>query len=187
MIREWEKLEYYDPERILSCLRDIALTLPLDTLPYSEASLRKRNLRQYGESRQCALFCYGISKAFNIKISYAHYERSDYDFVAVRVDDDNLYYTPIQMKELVPENVNSKVSLEQELEKLKKYSNSKDLVVAIHLNRAGKININELTIPELNISELWFFGAADETQEKWHLIGNILRNPQYYEFQYPKN
>ena len=92
MLREWEKLEYFDPEKILKGLRDIAINLPLDTLPYEVASLRKRDLRSYGESRQCALFCYGMSKVLNTKVSYAHFENSDYDFVSVRNHSDTLYF-----------------------------------------------------------------------------------------------
>ena len=124
MLKEWEKLEYYDPEKILKDFRDIALTLPLHTLPYDLASLRKRNVRLYGESRQCALFCYGMGKVLGTKVSYAHFECSDYDFVSVRQHGDTLYYTPIQMKELVPEETNPNTSIEKEIEKLKKYSKS---------------------------------------------------------------
>lgn len=187
MIREWEKLEYHDPEHILKGFREIAINLPLDTLPYSTASLRDRELRIYGESRQCALFCYGMSKVLGVKVLYAHHEDSDYDFISFRVQNGTPYYTPVQMKELVPKHINPTTSLEHEINKLKKYSVSNNLVVAMHMNRAGSFNLHEIKIPKLNFPALYFFGAKDSTQEKWHLIGNMLNNPKCHEFEYPKN
>ena len=56
----------------------------------------------------------------------------------------------------------------------------------MHLNRTESINISKLKIPKLNFSELWLFGAADFKQEKWHLFGNLLKDPNHYEFEHPK-
>lgn len=187
MVRDWTRLKYHDPKEILLGLRDIAIKFPLSEMPYKVASLRTRELRQYGESRQCALFCYGMSKFLGTKILYAQYEASDYDFVAVREVDDILQYTPIQMKEIVPDTVNTKSTLDSEISKLCKYVDSKNLVVGIHVNRAGKLDLKNINIPKLNIAELWFFAAADENQSKWYLFGNMLKeNPRYLEFDYPK-
>lgn len=185
MHREWQKLEYYIPERILLGFREIAETHPLHELPYPVASLRTRDLKLYLQSRQCALFCYGISKFLDIDVSYAHYEDSDYDFVIARQEGDTIVYTPIQMKELVPETVNKETTLSEELEKLKKYV-SPNLVVAVHINRAGRLDLDELDIPDLNIGELWFFGSNQQDQQKWFLAGNMLREPRLIEFEYPK-
>lgn len=184
-IREWEKLEYHDPEKILLGFKDIASNFPISSAPYNVASLRTRELRLYGESRQCALFCYGISKARNIKVHYAHLEKSDYDFVGVYPENDYLNYVPIQMKEFVPEKVNPKAQLENEIKKLQKYTDSQDLCVAIHLNRNISFDFKNIVIPELNIRELWFFGAKAPNQSEWWLLGNILNNPKVYEFNYP--
>lgn len=166
-------------------LRDIALNQSLNELPYKTASLRSRELREYGESRQCALFCYGISQVYGYDMKYAHYEKSDYDFVAVYEHDDILNYVTIQMKELVPDKLNPRADLEDELKKLAKYTDSEDLCVAIFINKATRIEFSELVIPELSIRELWFFGAQTPDQEDWWLIGNMLRNPQMHSFKYP--
>jgi hypothetical protein len=184
-IREWEKLKYYDPEKILLGLRDIAVNFPFPRIPSNLTSQRKRELRRYGESRQCALFCYGISKVRNIKIQYADYEKSDYDFVGVYPEEGYLNYIPIQMKELVPEQVNPDAQLENELKKLQKYTDSQDLCVAIHLNRNESFDFKDINLPELNIRELWFFGAKDRSQSEWRILGDILNNPKVYEFFYP--
>jgi len=187
MINQWKKLDFYDPKEILIGLLNIAKNIPLSNLLYQQASLRSRDLKQYGESRQCALFCYGMSKFLNQKIFYAQYEASDYDYVACRKIGDVIHYTPIQLKEFVPEKVNPKSSLENELIKLEKYKDSKDLIIAMFINRAGRIEMNEIKIPKLNVAELWFFGAASEDQRTWFLYGDVLNNTLRFDFKYPKS
>lgn len=85
-----------------------------------------------------------------INVSYAHCEESDYDFVASYCYEDALNYVPIQVKELVPETLNSEAALNKEIGKLSKYADSTDLCIAIHLNRAESVNFSELEIPRLN-------------------------------------
>lgn len=183
-VREWAKLKYYDPKNILIELREIETKYPLEKMPYTVSTSRSRSLKQCGQSRQCALFCYGISQAFNITISYADSEESDYDFIAYIKEHE--LFMPIQMKELVPEKVNSATDLECEIAKLEKYVDSHDLCVAMYLNRVSQLDFTKLRIPDLNISELWFFGAGDPSQSTWKLIGNVLDKPKLYAFEYPK-
>jgi hypothetical protein len=86
----------------------------------------------------------------------------------------------------VPEKVNSCANLQTLINSLAKYTDSKDLVIAVHLNRCGTIRLSELEIPPLNIQELWFFGAKDPNQEVWTIIGNVLNpNARFFEFRYP--
>lgn len=184
--REWVKLDYLKPKKILIGLREIAKSNKLQEMDYKDASLRTRELRQYGENRQCALFCYGMSQALGINIKYAQFEKKDYDFVAFCEKGEEKYFIPIQMKELVPFEVNSKASLQSEINKLKKYSDSKDLVVAFHINRIINIVLSEICIPPLSIGAIWLFGAKDTSQNNWILIGNIMKpNVRWYEFAYP--
>ncbi|STQ89486.1 hypothetical protein [Iodobacter fluviatilis] len=175
IVREWEKLQFIDPERALIALRKFATTQSLYELPYEIASLRKRELRPFGESRQCALFCQGLSHIMGRKVVYAQYEHADYDFVARFEKDEVLHYAPIQMKELVPEELNPHANLQSELNKLEKYADSKDLVIAIHINRAATVHLSKLVMPRTSLGALWFFGANDQTQNTWTIIGNLLR------------
>ena len=86
----------------------------------------------------------------------------------------------------MPAEVNAKANLQSEIDKLEKYADAADLCVAVHLNRAEKVEFGDLRIPNLNIGELWFFGATSLTQENWILVGNMLADPQVYEFEYPR-
>ena len=72
-----------------------------------------------------------------------------------------------------------------EIAKLTKYADSQDLVVAMFLNRTGRINLDEIILPDLNIAELWFFGSMSQDQSKWFLLGNLLGENRYFEFDYP--
>jgi hypothetical protein len=62
-VREWSKLQYLDPVKVLVGLRNIALTHPLHELPQTFATLRSREMRPYGEGRQCALFAPAAAQA----------------------------------------------------------------------------------------------------------------------------
>ncbi len=183
-VRTWEKLKYFDPKNILIELREIENKYPLKEMPYNVSSLRTRSLKQRGQSRQCALFCYGMSQAFNITMSYADLEDSDYDFISYI--EEHEAFVPIQMKEFVPEKINSKTELEVEIAKLGKYVDSSDLCVAMYINRVSNIDFSRLKIPDLNTDALWFFGAANPSQSTWKLIGNVLEKTEVYTFEYPK-
>ena len=185
--REWQTLNYIDPTRVLIGLGAIAQTLPLNNLGYYAASLRTRELRPYGEARQAALFCYGMSRAMNRHVDFAMVEAQDYDAVARFADNQGaLVFAPVQLKEWVPGFLNPSATLQKELDKLDKYVDSEDLVVAIFMNRTTTIHLSELILPRGRIGELWLYGGADSTQTRWMFIGDLLSdNPQYFEFSYP--
>lgn len=185
--REWKTLNYIDPKRVLISLREIAQTLSLSDLRYHAASLRTHELRPYGEGRQAALFCYGMSQAMNRRVDFAMVEVQDYDAVARFADNQGaLVFAPVQLKEWVPDFLNPSATLQNELDKLDKYVDSEDLVVAVHMNRTTTIHLSELILPKGRIGELWLYGGADSTQTRWMFIGDLLSDkPQYFEFSYP--
>ncbi len=180
----WEQLKYRDPKEILIELRKVESSYPLEKLPYNVSTLRTRSLRGHGESRQCALFCYGMSQALNITVGYAESEENDYDFIAHLAEQNA--FIPIQMKELVPNKINPNADLQIEVNKLTKYVDSNELCVAMYINKVVSIELNKLELPELNIAELWFFGAANPNQKQWTLVGNVLDQPEVYTFEYPQ-
>ena len=184
--RSWPKLNYLDPERILVGLRDVALTYPLHKLRYEAATLRTHQLRPYGEGRQAALFCYGMSHVVGARVQYAQSEQEDFDVIARYQANNEVRYVPIQLKEWVPEDLNPSATLEMELAKLAKYGSSERLVVAFHLNRNTTIRFSELRLPSTKLGALWFYGAKEPSQQHWWLIGNLLKDgPVGHEFTYP--
>lgn len=185
-LKEWQKLKYYNPKGVLMALREFASTHRIDKMPYAVASLRTNQLKIYREGRQCALFCYGMSKFLGVEIFFAFNEKSDTDFVGRFETLDEVHFVPIQVKELVPDRVNSSVEIQDEINKLSKYADSPDLVVAFHLNRNVRIVLSKIDFSRVPVKELWFFGGTTPDGEDWILIGNLLSpNARYFNFKYP--
>lgn len=183
--REWLKYQYLDPEKILLGLREIARTYPLHELHYHSRTLRTHKLRKYGEGRQAALFCYAMSEVLGTKVSFAQVERQDYDMIASYELDGDVNFVPVQLKEWAPDFLPSPESLQAELDKLAKYTDSSDLVVAFHLNRETRVVLSELSLPR-SIGGLWFYGCTEPSQNHWTLIGDLLKEPIEYEFMHPE-
>ena len=85
----------------------------------------------------------------------------------------------------MPIDINPYLDLNTLISSLQKYNDSNDLTVAIHMNRHGTIDISKIIIPQLNIRELWLFGSLTLDQSKWFLVGDLLKDKNYYEFYYP--
>lgn len=185
--REWKNLEFLDSEKFLIGLKQIYDDLPMDRMPRNFASLRRRDVRHIGEARRCALFCYGVGQLLGVKISFADHESKDYDYVGVYTHNGRRSYVPIQMKEFVPAGINPKAQLQGEIDKLRKYRDSSDLVVAMHINRNGFFRLSELDFSGLSIKELWFFGAKEDSAQNWLVIGNLLKQSAvWHEFRHPE-
>lgn len=186
-LKTWQKLSYLDPKGLLVALRDLSMTHALSELPYNVASLRTNNLNKYREGRQCALFCYGMSQRLGVEIRFAMHEDGDIDSVGTYELAEERHFVPIQLKEHVPEIVRPEAALQAEIDKLRKYVDSSDLTVAFHLNRTGQVRLSELDFSRVPVKELWFFGATDESQDNWLLIGNLLsQNATFFNFSYPQ-
>jgi hypothetical protein len=187
---EWSKLKYLNPESILQGLRDLQHSGALETLPYKVAALRTRELRIYQEGRQAALFCYGMGRLIGKKVLFSMVEKEDYDFVAYYQDDHLQRFAPVQLKELVPPETvphGTLPQLQTEIYKLSKYTDSNDLVVAMHINRNIRITPAEVQLPQTKLGALWLFGATDSSQQTWMLMGNLMDDgPKVFHFNYPE-
>lgn len=176
--REWLKLTYYRPRLILDGLRRIERSRLLDNLPYKTAALRTHKLKPYLEGRQAALFCRGMSTRIGQEVSFALFESSDYDIVAKFESGDATRMVPVQLKEFPPSKVNPNIQLQDILDKLgERLKDSKDLVIAIHINRdVRELRPADLRLPTA-LGEIWLYGAKDHTQQAWYLIGDLLKDP----------
>ena len=185
-INQWRRLEYHDPERVLRHLDDIQIAIADSPIDDKVKNLRTNTLKAHKEGREAALFCHGLGKSvLNRKVYFSLHEKDDYDFIACWQDQAALVFTPVQLKEVVPLQINPETTLMDEIAKLAKYADSQNLVVAVYLNRTGRLNVKEIIVPDLNIAELWFFGAVSEDRSRWFLMGDLLGENHYYEFDYP--
>ena len=184
--RSWSSLSYLDPEKVLVNFHQVANDYPLDEIAYKVRSLRVRELRKVQESRQAALFAFGLGKCLEVPIQYALSEEQDYDAIVRYQLESGVIYLPLQLKEWVPDFLNPKSTLQSELDKLGKYVDSSDLAVAIHLNRDANVQVKDLELPVGKVGGLWFYGAVEPQQAKWFTFGNLLiPGAEYHEFLYP--
>lgn len=189
-LRAFAQLEFKDPEEYLRRLRLITPLISSSNLNYHQKSLRTRGLRIHKDRREAALFCYGLQSATgNSTFEFAMIEDADHDAVYRCIVNGKICFTPVQLKEVVPPNVNAQVSLatlEREIAKLKKYADSQDLVVGIFLNQNGVSEFTEIEAPNLKVGGVWVFGCCSPDKSRWFLFGNILSNPKHFEFDHPK-
>lgn len=184
-MRSWSKLQFFDPGRTLRELRDIELEIAGQRMDPRVRALRTRKLCRFNEWRQAALFCHGISGLLGTALYFAPGEEEAHDYVTMHVVNSTKTFTPLQLKELVPNETNPDATLEGIFEDLKKYATATDTVVAVYINRRGTRDLNAIKAPRLNLGELWLFWAASQDQSRWQLYGDLLKGAAVHAFTYP--
>ena len=147
--------------------------------------LRTPGLKTYREARDAALFVLGMGLGKGVRMLYTPLERSDYDFVATWNEQDTQHFCPVQLKELVPQDLNPTTSLEDLLVALNDERTKTSTVLAIKLNRRGRIQIEGLQMPKLPYNQLWLFWASSPDANNWYLFGDMLTTPGYFPYEYP--
>jgi len=182
--RAFGSLTYRDPREVLVELRRVERLIPPGTDPKIR-HLRTHELRDVRELRLASLFCYGWGQISVQPMLVAHAEAQDYDAVATWIDSDTANFAPIQLKEVVPTDLNPEATVQAVIDDLTKYRDSRDLTVAVHLNQSARFSPLALKIPKLDIASLWIFGSVTPDQSRWGVWGNFLETIQYGEFAYP--
>lgn len=179
-MREWGRLKYYDPFIILTHLGRLNNLAIESSLPKNVKTLRRNNLKGYREGRDAALFCLGMSKVQGTTVFFARFEAQDYDFVTLCQNGDEIIYTPVQLKEVVPESLNPNSTVNATLAKLAKYSGSNRTVVALRVNREIHLELDNIQFPNMRLGGIWLYGAATLDQQKWFIYGNLMNEPQLW-------
>ncbi len=184
-IRQWNKLQFHDPVVILKRLRELEFLVAESDLPREVKSLRRGDFKRDREGRNAALFCLGMSRAFGTDVLFAREEAADHDFVArwKRGEDD--VFTPVQLKELVPEPLNPLATLTETLLSVTRYAALGHTAVAVLINRQTSLVLPEIRAPDVDCGGIWLFGAATPDQRKWYLYGDLLDDPRLYDYEYP--
>jgi hypothetical protein len=185
LIRQFEKLEFRDPQPFLVKLRGFELEVARTETAEKIRTLRTNALKDMRELREAAIFCFLMGQRIGHTVYLAPGESQDYDFVASWYDGEVRTYAPVQLKELVPKHVNPSATLEHVIASLQKYADSRDLAVAVHLNQQREFDFRDIRLPALKIGSLWFFGALSQDHLSWGLWGDFLKSPIPGEYLYP--
>ena len=183
--REFQSLEFRDPRPFLLRLAELERKVAQSSLPEAAKSLRINLLKWARERRDAALFCYGMAQRIGQPVFLAPVEAQDYDFVATWVYEGTRHFSPVQLKEVVPQELNASSSVQCTIDALTKYVDSADVTVAIYLNRAVHFDPENLAIPALNVGALWVFGAVSPDAKVWGLWGDLRETHQGTRFEYP--
>ena len=114
-------------------------------------------------------------------------EAQDYDFLTRWDEEGQSHITPVQLKEWVPANLNRKQELSDLLQQIaKKYRATPQTQFAIHVNRAGHIDLGNVEVPPLPVGGVYLFGALDEYQSEWFIYGDLLGQAFGSVFRHPE-
>jgi len=181
----WRYYHYFDPQVVLPRIHEVRLQLKSSSLPEKVKSLRTNHLKHEREAWDAAVFCYLMSKVLDVKMQFCCVEDADYDCIFTWQDSKRQYYTPVQLKELVPTHKNPTCSLDSIINSLQKYADSEDLMVGIKLNRNIQVNFSEIKLPTLGVGEIYCFGATRADESRWALIGDIQSQYEQWELPLP--
>jgi hypothetical protein len=166
-------------------LRKLEPRVMSSALSAKAKELRTNRLKEWRELREASLFCLGMGQRIGQPVFLARGESQDYDFVATWAAGQTQYFAPVQLKEVVPTELNAASSIESVIRSLAKYVDSEDLTVAVYLNRKVLFDPRAVVIPPLPIAALWVFGSITPDQSEWGLWGNLLEEPEGSRFEYP--
>ncbi|MDP3421691.1 MAG: hypothetical protein Q8S10_12305 [Thiobacillus sp.] len=184
-LRTIQRSEFRDPRPFLVEIRELESRVAGSDLSSKAKQLRTKSLNGWRETREAALFCYGMGQRIGQPVFLSRGESQDYDFIATWVVGETQHFAPVQLKEVVPTDLNATASIESVIRSLTKYVDSTDLTVAIHLNQQVRFDPRMLVVPTLPIAALWVFGSISPDQSEWGLWGNFLEEPEGTRFAYP--
>lgn len=142
---------------------------------------RTRPQRRYLTLRQAALMCFGRKCANpGDQWAFAQWpeENSPVDAVFRRIPaGGEVQYEFVQLKEVVPGELNPKATLQEVLDNLpKRYRRADGITVAVNVNQTVTTDLASLRLPELPGATLWLFGLTDRTNECF-LVGDLFSPP----------
>jgi len=189
-IRQFSRLHYHQPETVLRNFRNLEIKMKLADgggLSDKEMRLRTNKLKKAREARSAAVFAYAMQECvLQTPVLFAPHEDADYDFVMSWNTEEETLFCPVQLKELTPEDINPEPSMADILGKLNRYSDTKNLVVAIDYNRTERFEFGPwLRVGSAPVAEIWFFGERSPNGMDWFHYGDLTNEPAFHPFRYP--
>jgi|ERR1039458_2207279 hypothetical protein len=185
VINAWSQLVFRDPEPLLRELRTLEYAVMGLDVADKVLRLRTNDLQNIREGRNAALFAHGMATATGRKVYFAAHEAADYDFVTSWIINEERFFCAVQLKELVPTDLNPTASLEQLLVSLAKYQTT-STVLAILLNRPAQLTLEQLAKFNVPFGQAWLFWLESANGSRWMIEGDLLNNPASYPFRYPE-
>ena len=185
-LNHWRRFKYLDPVSTLLALREAEISVAGTATDPKVMRLRTAAIKPEREARDAALFSLGMSRRLDCRVLFAPVEEADYDFVTRTDYQGTQYFTPVQLKELVPEDLNPSTSLDSLLASLRRKRVFSSTALAIRVNRTLKqASFSSEQFKGLPFKEVWLFWASSPDARRWRLLGNALTDAVISEFEYP--
>jgi hypothetical protein len=168
--REWSTYNYIDPVVYVTEQQKLRALVSATETPEKIRNLRTRKLAPKREAWDAGVFCYLLRERTGCEIYFAPVEDADFDAVFTWQEGGIQNFSPVQMKEVVPEELNKNQKIQDVLDSLHKYATSDDLVVAIKINRDVRLEADKIITDGLPVAEVWLFGATDPHEKTWGLF-----------------
>lgn len=181
---------FVEPRRQLqlSVVLSVALAIQAERSPPSVRTKRPEKKADL-EPRQAALFAYGrslLGKDESLRFAMIA-EQDDSADVVIRTQTKagSFVYERIQLKEVVPIEVNDRQTIVSLLAAIKKrYCCGEELSIAIHLNREVITRLGSIPDPALRGVSFWLFGLCREN--RGFLVQNPFLDFEVFEFDLPR-
>src|SRR5690625_3562572 len=180
----YSDLKFSNPAR--GVWRSIFNSVVYDLCPAPQtAKARRAESKADLELRQAALFALRRSLVTNdttLEFAMVPVQDDSADTVLRTGSDETIFhYERVQLKEVVPDSVDYRQSLQGLLENIaRKFGTGEELTIAIHLNRDFVTTLGAVRGPNLPGVTFWLFGICD--QNRAFLVQNPFARFQVFEF-----
>ena len=157
--RQLASLIYVTPEYLELSVRPtvVAILQKSEKVKHLSGDQKKKYLEKHHAANLGLMFKHGASSTADVTVCV--HEQDDFDCVLKLVHaTKGVAYKPVQLKQ-VPYNVNGHADIQTEINKLKKYTSSSELMVAFWINRDVKFDLRDLDFDGLGIEQLYFLGV----------------------------
>lgn len=145
--------------------------------------LRRNVHKQHRELRDACIFACLMRQALGPEYMVAPVREQSHpaDVFFLWDEEGSQRFCPVQMKELPPGYLNKTARLDAQLRTIAADPPTPDTVVAIYLNRRGRLG--EFPVPAgLKLAALWIFGSTTVDSTNWILIGDLLAEHKRWDF-----
>ena len=185
--RVFERQNYRSPLEIWSEFRDHWIRWKTEGTPREEFQKRMRRNKERWERWQAFAFAQGLSVAVRKQpVELTQFESSDFDIVCRIQTPSKIEYLPVQLKEVVPEDLNNQTDAQIVLNKLSEYCTSNDTAVSVYLTRPHSAGTPFRVPSNLQLESLWLVGLTEINPLRFVIIGDCLSCQEFYNFGVPK-
>lgn len=184
-LRRLSRLRFIDPELVLPELNKLRCELVQRDVPLSVKNLRTHGLKRSRELWTACIFAHGMREILRTKIYVADDEGGDHDFVCYWDAPETGNICPVQLKEVVPQELNSNSSVQSIIDSIAKKRNYRKRTLAIKLTREGNFNPSTLDLSKLETESVWVFGSVSADQTQWVIWGDLLQSNHGTSFNLP--